>query len=219
MAGHSIRLLAAAMICVGLAGCASSPDYDDDYRAGARAPRASAPQPRSSSGVLQCVPYARDHSGVKIWGDAYTWWGQADGKYARGFTPVEGAVMVLTNYAGPNRGHVAVVRDVVSSREIRIDHANWLDDGAIFTDDPVRDVSQANDWSVVRVFNPRAGAWGGRLYPVQGFIGPGRGTGVQPGDALVARAQDEASQSLSRTPPKRDAIATLLAEDEDVAAN
>ena len=47
-------------------------------------------------------------------------------------------------------------------------------DGAIFTDDPVLDVSDQNDWSQVRVWNPRAGAWGTKIYPVQGFIGPGR---------------------------------------------
>jgi hypothetical protein len=63
---------------------------------------------------------------------------------------------------------------MMSSREIRVDHANWLNDGAIFTDDPVVDVSPDNDWSQVKVFNERTGAWGARIYLVQGFIGPGR---------------------------------------------
>ncbi|HKX63891.1 MAG TPA: hypothetical protein VJM78_01180, partial [Rhizomicrobium sp.] len=44
-------------------------------------------------------------------------------------------------------------------------------DGSIYVNDPVQDVSRDNDWSVVRVFNLKTGAWGGRLYPVQGFIG------------------------------------------------
>jgi len=158
--------------------------------------------------VLQCVPYARAHSDVKITGDAYLWWDKAQGRYARSPTPSEGAVMVLYNYAGPQRGHVAVVRSVVDSREIHVDHANWLDDGTIYTDDPVRDVSPANDWSMVRVFNFRTGAWGQRNYPVQGFIGPGPDTGEQP---------DRSNVPVAEVPRKRDAIAALLANDSDLA--
>ena len=120
---------------------------------------------------VQCVPYAREHSGIKLYGDAYTWWDKAEGKYPRGALPEPGAVMVLNNYAGDTRGHLAVVRRVVSSREIRVDHANWLDDGSIYVNNPVEDVSSDNDWSVVRVFNLKTGGWGSRLYPVQGFIG------------------------------------------------
>lgn len=193
-----LRVAAATLVCIGVAGCASSP-YDEDYDSPTVA-RVRAVHPIRNSG-LQCVPYARDHSGVKIQGDAYTWWDKAQGRYARSRQPAEGAVLVLYNYAGPARGHVAVVRDVVNAREIRIDHANWLDDGAIYTDDPVRDVSPNNDWTQVKVFNQRAGAWGGRVYPVQGFIGPGKGDDV--GDMRVATA-----------PRKNDAIAALLADDD-----
>jgi surface antigen len=114
---------------------------------------------------------------VTLYGDAYTWWDKAAGKFIRSAVPSEGAVMVLYNYAGPARGHVAVVRAILDSRTIKIDHANWLDDGAIYVDDPVRDVSADNDWSQVRVFNLRTRAWGGRIYPVQGFIGPGPDAG------------------------------------------
>ena len=80
---------------------------------------------------------------------------------------------MLTGYAGPGRGHVGVVSALVSDREIRLDHANWLGDGAIYIDDPVVDVSPENDWSEVRVWNPRTTAWGRKTYLVQGFIGPG----------------------------------------------
>ncbi len=121
---------------------------------------------------LQCVPYAREHSAIKIYGDAYTWWDKAAGKYPRGTLPQAGAVMVLNNYAGATRGHVAVVRQVMSAREIRVDHANWLDDGSIYINNPIEDVSGDNDWSVVRVYNLKTGGWGGKLYPVQGFIEP-----------------------------------------------
>jgi hypothetical protein len=33
---------------------------------------------------LQCVPFARALTGVTIFGDAHTWWNQAEGKYQRG---------------------------------------------------------------------------------------------------------------------------------------
>jgi len=198
MMGFGVRQAAAAALCVGLAGCVSSgPAYEEDVAHAA---------PRGD--VLQCVPYVREHSEVKIWGDAYQWWDKAGGRYARTFSPSEGAVMVLTNYAGPNRGHVAVVREVTGTRDIRVDHANWLDDGAIYTDNPVHDVSPGNDWSLVRVFNEHTGAWGVRTYPVQGFIGPGKDDGLEP------------ERSPDRTVPvaegarKHDAIAALLADED-----
>jgi hypothetical protein len=121
----------------------------------------------------QCAPFARDHSQVKIFGDAWTWWDQAAGRYPRVSAPAQGAVMVLLGYAGPERGHVAVVEKIISPREIRVDHANWLDDGSVYLNDPVVDVSPDNDWSEIRVWNIKTGAWGGNIYPVQGFILPG----------------------------------------------
>ena len=155
-----------------LAGCVST---EDIYHAPPPPPQPDLamqmPSPQQLPGPLQCVPYARDHSKVKIFGDAYTWWDKAAGKYTRGALPDVGSVMVLNNYAGPERGHLAVVRRVVGAREIRVDHANWLEDGSIYVNNPVEDVSRDNDWSVVRVFNLKTGGWGSRLYPVQGFIG------------------------------------------------
>jgi hypothetical protein len=41
--------------------------------------------------VGQCVPFARAASGIQIYGDAWTWWEQADGKYERGTVPRVGA--------------------------------------------------------------------------------------------------------------------------------
>lgn len=156
-----LRAGAFVLLAFGLAACA--------------APQSEmAPAPIGSvekDAKISCVPFARDHSNVKLYGDAWTWWDQAAGKYAEGHQPVLGSVMVLTGYAGPEHGHVAVVRQVISAREIRVDHANWLNDGAIYLDDPVMDVSPANDWSEIRVFNIQTAAWGGRTYAVQGFIG------------------------------------------------
>jgi len=121
---------------------------------------------------VQCAPYAREHSAVKIFGDASSWWDKAAGHFVRGGLPEEGAILVLADYAGPDHGHLAVVRKLVSAREIRVDHANWLNDGSVYVNDPVVDVSAANDWSAVKVWNIRTGSWGVRLYPVKGFIGP-----------------------------------------------
>jgi hypothetical protein len=192
MVGSFLRLAAAGVFCLLLAGCASEPG--GGYGGTTGGARVMPDNP------LQCVPYAREKTGIPIYGDAYTWWDKAAGRYARSNTPREGAVLVLTGYAGPARAHLAVVREIVDARVIRVDHANWLDDGAIYTDDPVRDVSPDNDWSQVRVFNLRTGAWGSRIYPVQGFIGPGPGSD---------------SRQIAQN-PRRDAIATLL-EDEAVS--
>jgi hypothetical protein len=191
MVGSFFRLAAAGVVCMVLAGCASEPErgYGSVY-GGA-----------SQGAPLQCVPYARAQAGIPIYGDAYTWWDKAAGRYARSYEPSQGAVLVLYNYAGQERAHLAVVRQIVSNREIHVDHANWLDDGTVYTDDPVVDVSPAGDWSQVRVFNPRTGAWGRRIYPVQGFIGPGPESGS--GNVEVAQK-----------PRNLDAIASLLAQQD-----
>ena len=168
--GILAKLAAIALLALTLEGCASNDVMD----------YAATPMPRERGQArvendghkpLQCVPYAREHSSIKIFGDAYTWWDKAEGKYPRGPQPELGAVMVLNNYAGSTKGHLAVVRRVVSQREIRIDHANWLDDGSIYVNNPVEDVSSDNDWSLVRVYNLKTGGWGAKLFPVQGFIG------------------------------------------------
>lgn len=186
------RLAAVAFLAFVLEGCASNVmDYGENpmpREHGRAAVEAEDQKP------LQCVPYAREHSDVKIRGDAYTWWDQAAGKYPRGNQPVPGSVMVLSNYAGPNRGHVAVVRTLISPREIRIDHANWLDDGSIYVNDPVEDVSSENDWSLVRVFNLKTSAWGGNVYPVQGFIG---GYGQDHPDRVAQHGSSMGATSLT----------------------
>ena len=162
------KLAAAALLALGLEGCASPVmDYSQMPRE-----RGRTDVENDGHKPLQCVPYARAHSAIKIFGDAYTWWDKAAGKYSRGTLPEPGAVMVLDNYAGTTRAHVAVVRKVMGPREIRVDHANWLDDGSIYINNPVEDVSGDNDWSVVRVYNLKTGGWGSRLYPVEGFIEP-----------------------------------------------
>lgn len=119
---------------------------------------------------LQCVPFARRESGVEIFGNANTWWQQAEGRYERVGAPSEGSVLVLRGYRDDTRGHVAVVKQMVSPRMIIVDHSNWLNHGEITRDVPIRDVSEAGDWSVVQVWNVTARQWGARKYKVRGFI-------------------------------------------------
>jgi surface antigen len=122
--------------------------------------------------ISQCVPFARLISGVQIWGDAYTWWDQAQGKYPRSSSPAEGSVLVLKGWNEDRRGHVAVVKAILSSRVIRVDHANWLHGEEVSLDVPVIDVSPYNDWTQVRVWHVPGMYWGGRIYTAQGFIHP-----------------------------------------------
>lgn len=124
----------------------------------------------NSRARLQCVPFARRESGVEIYGNANTWWRQARDRYETAQMPQEQAVLVLEGYNTTSRGHVAVVKEVVSPRLIIVDHANWLNRGEITRDVPVMDVSEAGDWSEVRVWHVPGRHWGGRTYNVQGFI-------------------------------------------------
>lgn len=168
--GSLKRVAAVAALSLSAAACASAPPsadfhtYANRTASGARIERPARP--------LQCVPYVRARARIPIHGDAWTWWGQTAGRYRHADAPHAGAVMVLDGYAGPRRAHLAYVRRVISDREIRVDHANWLDRGNIHLNDPVMDVSPDNDWSQVRVFNLQTHAWGGHVYQVRGFIGP-----------------------------------------------
>lgn len=179
-------LIALLLLSAILAGCASSP-----RPARPTPPRTS--QPPSDEPGGECAPFARNHSAVKIFGDAYTWWDQAKNHYSRRMIPIKGSVMVLHNYAGENRAHVAVVRRIVSPHEIRIDHSNWLNDGKVYKNNPVRDASAAQDWSQVNVYNMQAGVWGRRAYTVQGFIGPDK--------PLPKNREDDISNLFSNAAP------------------
>lgn len=124
-----------------------------------------------TSSNLQCVAYARSIGSVELYGDAWTWWHAADGVYSRGSSPRVGAVLVLQKH-GASRGHVAVIRQVVDSRLVIAEHANWLNRGEIEMNSPIIDVSPDNDWSAVRVWYVPAQSWGITTYPAYGFIYP-----------------------------------------------
>ena len=148
---------------------------------------------------LQCVPYARQVSGIQIHGDAWTWWGQAEGKYARGYTPKVGAVMALRPHGNSHLGHVAAVSRIVDARTILIRHANWSPingrRGQIEDNVKVIDVSPANDWSEVRVWYAPIGAVGGSVWPVQGFI-----YRAKPGKSVPVKAAPSAHKPQSLLP-------------------
>jgi surface antigen len=120
---------------------------------------------------LSCVPYARAVSGIQLTGDAYTWWDEAAGVYPRGQTPEDGAVLVFAPHGSMTVGHLAVVTALQGPREILVTQSNWLP-GRIEHDQPVVDVSTANDWTSVRVWYEPVAGLGATVYPTYGFILP-----------------------------------------------
>ena len=135
-----------------LSACGGVPDRDVGERAS-----------------LECVPFARALSGINLHGDAAEWWWQADSRYARGKVPQVGSVMVMAPAHGSPRGHVAVVSQVMSPREILVTQANWVHH-RVTTDQLVVDVSPYGDWSLVRAWWPPSDTLGATAYPVLGFI-------------------------------------------------
>jgi surface antigen len=123
--------------------------------------------------AINCVQYVRQTTGMELSGDAWRWWHSAAGRYERGQQPERDAVMVFSRTKKMNHGHVAVVREVIDSRTIRIDHANWAAGrgakGKVNKSILVQDVSDANDWTMVRVWYPPVNDFG-RPYAVSGFI-------------------------------------------------
>jgi len=128
---------------------------------------------------IQCVPYARQVSGIDLRGDAWTWWSQAENRYGRGRKPRLNAVLVFAKTSRLPLGHVSVVTRLVNAREILVTHANWAsssdDRGKVTKDVRVIDVSPGNNWSALRVWNDDLDDFG-LVYPAIGFIYPGSGT-------------------------------------------
>lgn len=120
---------------------------------------------------MTCVPYARQVSGMPLSGDAWQWWGAAQGRYAESTQPLPGSILVFRRTGRLSSGHLAVVTSVVSSRQVMVTQANWLP-YRITSGQPVVDVSPGNDWSAVRVWWPPSHALGITVYPTYGFILP-----------------------------------------------
>lgn len=141
----------AAMICLSSLAPAGAVQADEPY--------------------YQCVRFAREFSGIQIYGDAWTWWSQGQASHRTGRSPEAGAVLVFQPSGRMTRGHVAVVSQILTERVMRVSHANWGGSrGRIERDVTVVDVSDANDWSQVRVWHNPSGDLGISTYPTYGFI-------------------------------------------------
>lgn len=154
----------------------------------------AAAAPASAGSLLdyvgQCVPFARAASGIRIYGDAWTWWDQARGRYDRGDRPRVGAVIAFAKQGRLPLGHVAVVSRIVERRVLMLTHANWSRQNGVRghaeQDVTLFDVSDDNDWSAVKVWYRDATGLGGTIYRVNGFIyAPGR-----PSPELTSRDPD-----------------------------
>jgi surface antigen len=183
----------------------------------------------------QCVPFARLISGIQIFGDARTWWGQAIGKYETGVQPRAGAVLCFKPTSRMQLGHVAVVSQVLTERVVQITHANWSpiggSRGKVEKDVTIVDVSAAGDWSQVKVWYDPTKDLGGSTYPTHGFIYQDASAKIMAASGLtkvqngvIAVAQSAANQMgaavrpgagpmgvLSQAADSTDKIAALIA--------
>ena len=135
----------------------------------------------------QCVTFARMFSGIQIFGDAWTWWNQASGKYQKGQTPEVGAVLVFRPNGRMKLGHVAVVTQVLTDRIVQVTHANWGGSrGKVEENVTVVDVSPSNDWSQVKVWYNPINDLGTTVYPTYGFIYKGARDAFDAGRQIAA---------------------------------
>ena len=126
---------------------------------------------RADEPYWQCVTFARLLSGIQIFGDAWTWWRQAVDNFRTGDAPEAGSVLVFQPHGRMNRGHVAVVSDILTERVIRVTHANWGGSrGRVEENVTVVDVSSAGDWSRVKVWYNPINNLGSTIYPTYGFV-------------------------------------------------
>jgi surface antigen len=147
------------------------------FALGATAPAAKADEP-----YWQCVTFARMFSGIDIFGDALTWWRQAQGRFTTGHRPQTGSVLAFEANGRMSRGHVAVVSEVLTDRVIRVTHANWGGSrGKVEENVTVVDVSNGNDWTAVKVWYNPIHDLGTTVYPTHGFIYQ---RPAQPGDGV-----------------------------------
>lgn len=164
--------------------------------------------------ALQCVPFARENSGIELSGNAGTWWDSASGLYERGARPEVGSILNFRATGHMRMGHVAVVANVISPRHIEIDHANWGAPGRISRNIDVVDVSPSNDWTEVRVALSQAEDYGG-VYPTYGFIydRPDHGTMVANNAQDVRPASERVT--LQAAAPAPEEVAEAPGDDDD----
>ena len=174
-------------------------------------------RPTWQRSALQCVPFARENSGIELSGNAGTWWNNASGLYERGARPEVGSILNFRATGHMRMGHVAVVTNVISTRHIEIDHANWGAPGRISRNIDVVDVSPGNDWTQVRVALSQAEDYGS-TYPTFGFIydRPDHGTMVA-NNAPLPMPNLNAAPSNVQVPSDRISLASASTAPEEVA--
>lgn len=150
------------------------------FALGATAPTAKADEP-----YWQCVTFARMFSGIDIFGDAHTWWRQAQGRFNTGARPQMGSVLAFQSSGRMRLGHVAVVSEILTDRVIRVTHANWGGSrGKVEENVTVVDVSDNGDWTAVKVWYNPIHDLGTTVYPTYGFIYHGPQQPPQPSAGL-----------------------------------
>jgi hypothetical protein len=130
--------------------------------------------PAKNSGVaasVECAPFARALTGVRLSGAAADWWPQAKNRYTRTQRPEVGSILVFRRSGRLPSGHVGVVSQIISQRRITLTQANWVHH-RVTVDQPVIDISERGDWSTVQVWWPPTGQIGTTAYPTFGFIQP-----------------------------------------------
>lgn len=125
---------------------------------------------QAQSGFLQCAPFARQISGIQLFGRAASWWHEAMGRYTRGSLPQVGAILSFAASRAMPAGHVAMVSRILNAREILLTHANWSYRGGVERNVRAVDVSPAGDWSQVKVWYGPIGDLGQRPNHANGFI-------------------------------------------------
>jgi surface antigen len=152
----------------------------------------------------QCATFARMFSGIQLFGDAWTWWNQALGKYTTGAAPQAGSVLVFRRSGAMHDGHVAVVSRVLTDRIIQVTHANWsvIDGGRgkVEKDVTVVDVSAKGDWSQVKVWYDPIRDLGNTVYPTYGFIYQTAQNTAKLASLTVAQAAVNQAVSAAQSP-------------------
>jgi surface antigen len=155
----------------------------------------------SSHPGLTCAPFARELSGLALYGDADTWWSAAAGQYPRSSHPEPGAVLVFQRSSRLPTGHVSVVSRLLTPRQILVIQANWVP-GELDEDQLVVDVSERNDWTELRVWYPPVNQMGSHVYAAYGFILPPRPASHEELVRATEPAATYALESRGRAPPR-----------------
>ena len=207
-----------ALICAVFTLCAASPLYaktaaHSTAKSAAKVAKIAHRSSDSTSPYLQCVVFARQFTGMQIFGDAWTWWEKATGKYDEGHAPKPGAVLVFRPQGKMRLGHVAVVSQIITDRYIQVTHANWSPvnghRGRVETNVNVMDVSENGDWSKVKVWYGPLNDLGTTVYTTYGFIYQ---SDPQARVLIAQSDQDTAAEAPAAGPPASPVTQVAMAD-------